>query len=220
MFPDTNNDYDYFRQCVSVQGRLRPPDYACFVSSSTLSPLLVSKQIYAEAFHIFYATHFFVFTSTNDLYQFLRRIGLTRRLQITKLFFLWRGGCAEEAFTLLKTCQKLETVQFVVPCSRPPGYAALCEVRGLQKAEAKALVHYGMPFFVHDQDKCKDNYLCHCHCQGPHTPRSNLRELEEAMMRPRLSQPKPNSEEAADFLNDGRESSRTSAQRRLDEIKG
>ena len=60
------------------------------VKSHDLSILLVSKQIYMEAFHVFYTTNCFSFTDTGLFYRFLKNIGYIRRQHLTMVYFLWR----------------------------------------------------------------------------------------------------------------------------------
>ena len=174
------------------------------VDPNDLSILLASKQTYTEACLFFYATNCFSFTDTGLLYRFLKNIGYTRRQHLTKIYFLWRGEDAKEAFRLLKTCRRLTTVQFTVPCSHPPGYEALKEVR-VETAKARALVHFASPQGQHSS--CFGDYQCHCNCnyRSSYEPASNLQEIEKAMMRPRRKQDVPDAEEVFDLFNPKRE---------------
>ena len=174
------------------------------VDPNDLSILLASKQIYTEACLFFYATNCFSFTDTGLLYRFLKNIGYTRRQHLTMVYFLWRGEDAKEAFRLLKTCRRLTTVQFTVPCSHPPGYEALKEVR-VETAKARALVHFASPEGQHSS--CFGDYQCHCNCSGrtPYEPASNLQDIEKAMMRPRRKQDLPDAEEVFDLFTPKRE---------------
>ena len=174
------------------------------VDPNDLSILLASKQIYTEACLFFYATNCFSFTDTGLLYRFLKNIGYTRRQHLTMIYFLWRGEDAKEAFRLLKTCRRLTSVQFTVPCCHPPGYEALKEVK-VETAKAHALVHYAVPEFQHSS--CFGDYQCHCNCnmRSSHEPRSNLQEIEQAMMRPRRKQDLPDAEEVFDLFTPKRE---------------
>lgn len=172
------------------------------VHPNDLSILLASKQTYTEAFLFFYATNCFAFTDTGLLYRFLKNIGYTRRQHLTMIYFLWRGEDAKEAFRLLKTCRRLTTVQFTVPCSYPPGYEALKEVR-VETAKARALVHFAPPQVQHSS--CFGDYQCHCGCRSPSEPASNLREIEQAMMRPRRQQDLPDAQEVFDLFTPKRE---------------
>ena len=178
------------------------------VKPHDLSILLVSKQIYVEAFHVFYTKNCFSFTDTGLLYRFLKNIGYTRRQHLTMVYFLWRGPDAKEAFRLLKTCRRLRLVQFTVPCSHSPGYEALKEVR-VEKAKARALVHFAAaqnpPLNIHDHRSCFGDYQCHCLCRQPYEPASSLQELEEAMMRPRRENDIPDAEEKFDLFKPKRE---------------
>ena len=155
-----------------------------WASPRDLSILLVSKETYAEAFHVFYSTHCFYFQDTGLLYSFLKTIGYNRRQYLTMVSFLWRGPDAKEAFRLLKSCRRLTTVSFTVPCSHPPGYEALKEVRA-ERAIACALVHFP-PLGTHTS--CFGDYSCHCRCRRPHEAPSSLKQLEDAIMRPRRQQ--------------------------------
>ena len=186
------------------------------VDPNDLSILLASKQTYTEAFLFFYATNCFSFTDTGLLYRFLKNIGYTRRQHLTMIYFLWRGEDAKEAFRLLKTCRRLTTVQFTVPCSQPPGYEALKEVR-VETAKARALVHFApaqdRPFCT--STSCFGDYQCHCNCRRSHEPVSNLRDLEKAMMRPRRKQDLPDVEEVFDLFTPKREHFKRSEEQEL-----
>lgn len=188
------------------------------VNPHDLSILLVSKQTYVEAFHVFYSTNCFSFTDTGMLFRFLKNIGYTRRQHLRMVYFLWRGPDAKEAFRLLKTCRRLTTVQFTVPCSHPPGYEALKEVR-VEKAKARALVHFAPaqnpPLNIHDHTSCFGDYLCHCICRRGYEPASNLRELENAMMRPRRKEDLPDVEERFDLFKPKRERFKNSEEQDL-----
>lgn len=192
------------------------------VKSNDLSILLVSKQTYFEAFHVFYSTNCFSFTDTGLLYRFLKNIGYTRRQHLTMVYFLWRGPDAKEAFRLLKTCRRLTTVQFTVPCSHPPGYEALKEVR-VENAKARAVVHFAPaqnpPLHIHDHTSCFGDYQCHCLCRRRYEPASNLREIERAMMRPRREQDLPDAEEKFDLFKSKREHFKKSEEQDLLEDK-
>ena len=98
-----------------------------------LSLLLVSKTTFLEAWHIFYRINTLYFADTGTLLHFLRNIGYARRQQLTDVGFDWIGLEAKAAFRLLATCSGLKTVRFSVHCSRPVGYDALREVRGIAR---------------------------------------------------------------------------------------
>ena len=205
-------DFDtYFRtKAVKINPKHKDPNWGVThqVKPSDLSILMVSKQIYAEAFHVFYTENCFSFTDTGLLYRFLKNIGYIRRQHLTMIYFLWRGPDAKEAFRLLKTCRRLKIVQFTVPCSHPPGYEALKEVR-VEMAKARALIHFtpaqNPPLNIHDHTSCFGDYLCHCICRRPYEPASNIRELEKAMMRPRREQELPDPDEKFDLFKPKRE---------------
>ena len=152
-----------------------------FWNKSNLNILLACKQIYIEAFHVFYTSNRFYFLDTELLFSFLKGIGHNRRQYLTTIAFDWCGPFAKEAFELLKTCRRLKCVQFTIPCSDPPGYGAVREVRGLEQALVLERHHY-----VDEME-----YSCLCG-RDPFQYRKeksdDVQELERAMMRPRLKQ--------------------------------
>ena len=106
-----------------------------------LSLLLVSKQIYREAYHIFYQCNNLKFLNVRYLWLFLKNIGYSRRFCVTHISFVWMGPEAKEAFELLKRCPNLKYVDMIMPCryghpsecERRYGEAALYQVRGLER---------------------------------------------------------------------------------------
>lgn len=166
-----------------------PGDWGTF-SILDLNFLLVCKQIYIEAFHVFYSSHRFYFSDTELLYSFLKGIGHNRRQYLSMIAFEWCGPYAKEAFRLLKTCSRLKSVQFTVPCGEPPGYAAVREIRGLEQALVVERYHYGAQLRDHYSLMAAANYRCHCpyRTQDKEGPLDDVPELEQAMMRPRLKQ--------------------------------
>lgn len=72
-----------------------------------LSLLLVSKQTFMEAYHVFYRFNTIFFSSTDALLEFLQGIGYARRQELTDIGFDWVGEEAKAAFRLLKTCGNL-----------------------------------------------------------------------------------------------------------------
>ena len=208
---DIDFDSSFRPNSIKLNPKHKDPSWGAFshqVKPHDLSILLVSKQIYVEAFHVFYTTNCFSFTDTGLLYRFLKNIGYTRRQHLTMVYFLWRGPDAKEAFRLLKTCRRLKMVQFTVPCSHPPGYEALKEVR-VEKPKARALVHYtpaqNPPLNIREHTSCFGDYQCHCLCRRPYEPASSMRELEKAMGRPRREQDLPDREERFDLFKPKRE---------------
>ena len=153
---------------------------------SDLNLLLVCKQIYIEAFHVFYSSHRFFFSDTELLYSFLKGIGHNRRQHLSMIAFDWCGPYAKDAFRLLKTCSRLKSVQFTVPCGEPPGYAAVREIRGLEQALVVERRHYGSQYIY----MAAANYRCQCPypMRDEERPLDDVLELERAMMRPRLKQ--------------------------------
>ena len=156
-----------------------------------LSILLLSKQTYIEAFHIFYRFNQFYFKDTEILYRFLRKIGYPRRQQITTISFCWRShGIAKEAFRLLKTCKGLKSLSTWISDYEPWGYAALREVRGLEE------VSIG-----------KNTSAISPHCDP--------QKLEHAMLRPRLKAPSADPDEKIDLFKRRREVARVCEGTRL-----
>ena len=191
------NDYRFFSRLCGDHGSIRtelrhdyPWPVAChFIKPSFhLAILLVSKQIYTEAFHIFYSKNRFHFPDTRILYRFLRNIGYVRRQHLTMISFDWRDAEAKEAFRLLKTCRRLKSLHFTAPCTEPPGHAAIREIRGLEEARVIGRIHYIRPLIRHPY--CS---YYRCRCDDPRYPQqygplADISELERAMMRPRLRQ--------------------------------
>ena len=103
-------DMSFRTKSVKLNCKHKDPDWGVTheVKPSDLSILMVSKQIYVEAFHVFYTSNCFSFTDTGLLYRFLKNIGYTRRQHLTMIYFLWRGPDAKEAFRLLKTCRRIK----------------------------------------------------------------------------------------------------------------
>ena len=175
------------------------------LTKSTLNILLVCKQTYIEAFHVFYASNRFYFSDTELLYCFLKGIGYNRRQHLSMIAFDWCGPYAKEAFRLLKTCRRLKSVQFTIPCCEPPGYAAMREIRGLEQARVLERRHYGERACIHSRIAAAD-YRCHCRyrTQGE-GPLDDVPELERAMMRPRLRQYAGDPNEKLDLFKGKRE---------------
>ena len=203
-------DRSFRTQSVKMNYKHRDPDWGVTheVKPCDLFILTVSKQVYVEAFHVFYTSNCFSFTDTALLYRFLKNIGYTRRQHLTMIHFLWRGPDAKEAFRLLKTCRRLRLVQFTVPCSHPPGYEALKEVR-VETAKARALIHFAPaqnpPLNIREHISCFGDYKCHCLCRRPYEPASSMQELENSMMRPRREQDFPDPDEKFDLFKPKRE---------------
>ena len=156
-----------------------------------LSILRLSEQTYIEAFHIFYRFNRFYFKDTEVLFRFLRNIGYARRQQITTIEFCWRGHeTAKIAFRLLKTCKGLRTLSTWISDYEPWGYAALREVRGLERISI---------------GKNTPSVCSHCDPQ----------KLEQAMLRPRLKAYSADSDENIDLFKKRREISRVCEETRL-----
>ena len=160
-----------------------------FLTKSTLNILLVCKNIYIEAFHVFYTSNRFYFPDTELLFSFLKGIGYNRRQHLIMIDFDWCGPFAKEAFRLLKTCRRLKRVQLKIPCSEPSGYGAVREIRGLEQALVLERIHYSST--VDDRYRLwSEDYRCLCNRNrsGKKGPLDDVQELERAMMRPRLKQ--------------------------------
>ena len=164
-----------------------------FLTKSTLNILLACKHVYIEAFHVFYTYNRFYFPDTELLFSFLKGIGYNRRQHLTMIVFDWCGPFAKEAFRLLKTCRRLKSIQLKIPCSEPPGYGAVREIRGLEQALVLDRLHYGihqLRYPVRRENHYRlasEDYRCLCY-RDPHGkgPLDDVHELERAMMRPRL----------------------------------
>ena len=170
-----------------------------------LNLLLVCKQIYIEAFHVFYSSHRFYFSDTELLYSFLKGIGYNRRQHLSMIALDWCGPYAKEAFRLLKTCGRLKSVQFTLPCGEPPGYAAMREIRGLEQALVVERHHYEPGWNTYTFMAPAD-YRCRCRPgeQGK-GPLDDVLELERAMMRPRLGRYAVDPNEKLDLFKGKRE---------------
>lgn len=106
-----------------------------------LSLLLVSKQTYLEAYHIFYQYNPLDFGNLYSLWLFLKNIGFARRLCVDHISFSWYGSETKEAFQLLRRCANLRRIDIHVPnnswCGEKLqghsyGEEFLREVRGLE----------------------------------------------------------------------------------------
>ena len=159
-----------------------------FLTKRTLNILLVCKHIYIEAFHVFYTSNRFYFPDTELLFSFLKGIGYNRRQHLAMIALNWCGPFAKEAFRLLKTCRRLRSVQFTIPCGEPPGYGAVREIRGLEQVLVIKRIHYSTMVAGHCRLASED-YVCKCR-RNPLVkgPLDDVQELERAMMRPRLKQ--------------------------------
>ena len=102
--------------------------------SSCLALLEVCRQIYEEAFHLFYRENTLKFETTGDLNAFLYHVGYARRQGIRSIEFFWAGSEPKYAFRMLKTCQRLEKIAIENSRGgqRRSGEVALREVRGLK----------------------------------------------------------------------------------------
>ena len=115
---------------------------------SSLAILETCRQIYLEAFHIFYRYNLLHFHTTDDMKFCLKSMGHARRQQVRSVSFLWQGHDPKGAFRMLKTCSNLKKIrvcQNMDPDSDYTGfethigYLALREVRGLELVETVKL---------------------------------------------------------------------------------
>jgi hypothetical protein len=98
------------------------------------------KQIYFEAYHLFYLYNMLEFSSTANLHSFLLGIGHARRQQIRQIHVHWgwkHNGLAKEAFRILRTCGRLSVVYLTLTDKSnypalPASAVALRGVRGLK----------------------------------------------------------------------------------------
>lgn len=162
-----------------------------------LSLLLVSKQTYCEAYHIFYRDNNLQFLNVCYLWQFLKNFGYARRHCITHITFVWMGLEAKAAFRLLQRCPRLKFLDIILPCRIAFyescecyrfGSSMLREVRGLE-----AVV------FKHDEDHEKHtkghirDWRGHLGALSAAQEKerwnedvAKIEKLRRAMMRPRL----------------------------------
>lgn len=168
--------------------------------------LLVSRQIYLEAFHIYYGANTFAFGDTDVLGIFLTRIGYARRQQIRKIAFCWRGKAQKQTFRILKTCSNLKTVKLTLPHFQPAGYVALREVRGLEFVEIDCDAEDPWLLALPENNFLQD-------------PLSDHVELRRAMMRPRLKSYANNPDEKIDLFKGRREIWRKTEEQMLDKIE-
>lgn len=111
-----------------------------------LSLLLVSKQTYCEAYHIFYRDNNLQFLNVCYLWRFLKNIGYARRQHVTHITFVRMGREEDAAFRMLQRCPRLKFLDIIFPCRlglsgcRPchdQNYSILREVRGLEAVNFK-----------------------------------------------------------------------------------
>ncbi|KAI9707202.1 MAG: hypothetical protein M1836_000162 [Candelina mexicana] len=106
-----------------------------------LALLQTCRQIYGEAYHIYYATHIFEFRYQEDLRLFLKTIGRKRRREIVSL-----GLHLDDLdhmrkppfLPLLKQCVKLQSLRLnfgLCNTRARNALAALGELRGLREVE-------------------------------------------------------------------------------------
>lgn len=90
------------------------PDVCC------LSLLLVSKQIYLEAFHIYYRYRNLKFSDSFSLSLFLKNIGDVRRYYVTRINFNWTEYATPELYDLLRRCPNLRFLDIHIYSVGPP----------------------------------------------------------------------------------------------------
>ena len=109
---------------------------------SVLLLLETCKQIYFEAYHLFYVYNKLAFKSTLELYFFLVGVGYARRQHISQIQVRWGWepeSLAKEAFRLLRRCGRCSVLRLTLANNpkalypaMPDSVAALREVRGLE----------------------------------------------------------------------------------------
>ena len=181
--------------------------------AGVLAILLVSKQTYLEAFHIFYRETCITILDTSMLYSFLKTIGYARRQNVTSLEFIYSGKDPKTAFRLLKTCQNLHslTIDLLVGDRGPPvAWQALREVRGLEKVRFKVIRcnqcrcvwhRAGDPTNIHPAARSIDDLVQY---------------LTEGMTRPRLKQYSADPNKKIDLFEGKRENFRKSEEAGLE----
>ena len=88
------------------------------IPESVLSILLVSRQINAEAMHIFYRFNDFVFLNVSSLHFWLDRIG-TRYMCLGELSFSFSSGHARDVFLKLQNCPYLTKLHIEMRYNAP-----------------------------------------------------------------------------------------------------
>ncbi|MCJ1247760.1 hypothetical protein MMC30_004975 [Trapelia coarctata] len=134
-----------YRQHFEIASKVEMPHHQHHpVNAGKHRPVLflleTCKQIYFEAYHMYYKYNMLAFPSTANLYSFLLGIGHARRQQITQIHVRWGwepDGLAKEAFRLLRACGRLLVLYLTLTDMSNSRYlpttaAALREVRGLK----------------------------------------------------------------------------------------
>ena len=115
-----------------------------FPDSKPLNLLLVSKQIYIEAFAFYYKLNTLHFPKLDLLTLFLRNIGFARRQYITSLTCFWSAAdpaSCRTAANMLQKCPSLRTLKIYTLHDQndPAGRKALrtlTAVKGLEKVNS------------------------------------------------------------------------------------
>lgn len=102
----------------------RGPDSCC------LSVLLVSKQTYLEAFHIYYRYRNLEFSNLSALELFLKNIGGLRRSYVTHVSFVWNTAGSNHVYQLLQQCPNLRYLNIHIPEIRPLEYSGVYAALG------------------------------------------------------------------------------------------
>lgn len=179
---------------------LMSPDVAENTGKRCLKILLTCREIFMEAYPIFYRINIFYFKSMEIMTKFLQNIGAARRQELVEVHFPWstRDVSTIRGLRLLKTCRNLKAVGIdrLLPS---PEMVALKEVRGLQNVYL-----YGGSYFSEMADK---------------RVRTEMKaDLLQAMMRPRLQKFATMPPEGFNFLKERRGQVRkTTAERLIEE---
>ena len=173
-----------------------PPDVAHDMSSKCFNILLTCREIFMEAYQIYYRVNVFYFSGLEVMTKFLQNIGAARRQELVEVHLSWTDFAIStvRGLRLLKTCRNLKAVGIhgFFPTSE---MVALKEVRGLQHV-----------------------YLYDTRIPFERAWAEEKADLRQAMMRPRLKQFATMPPEGYKFLNERRGQVRkTTAERLLEE---
>lgn len=148
--PSVFNYQLYYGSKIWADGRISPkyeflgkPRHLDFLTPhpTRLALLQTCRQIYGEAYHIYYATHTFEFAYPEDLRLFLKTIGRKRRREIVSLGLSLEDLDHERKprfLPLLKDCINLRRLRLAIGSFYPSnglGLEALGELRGLREVD-------------------------------------------------------------------------------------
>ena len=109
------------------------PEVAENMGKRCLKILLTCREIFMEAYPIFYRINVFYFKNMEVMTKFLQNIGAARRQELVEVHFAWLNLDVStiRGLRLLKTCRNLKAVG-IDRLFPSPEMVALKEVRGLQ----------------------------------------------------------------------------------------